>query len=140
MIPFLHDLGYVDTDWNRQLRLKSGRKEEREIPDFVFFPHGEKQFENAPLLIEAKWLMKSEKDRNDAYRQALSYARMLQAPIFGICDEERLIIYQQQKNGSFSYNSPSFEAHWAQIAGDADVHEELMRLIGATVIKGKVGK
>lgn len=140
LIPFLHDLGYVDTDWNRQLRLKSGRKEEREIPDFVFFPHGEKQFENAPLLIEAKWLMKSEKDRNDAYRQALSYARMLQAPIFGICDEERLIIYQQQKNGSFSYNSPSFEAHWAQIAGDADVHEELMRLIGATVIKGKVGK
>lgn len=140
LIPFLHDLGYVDSDWNRQLRLKSGRKEEREIPDFVFFPHGEKQFENAPLLIEAKWIMKSEKDRNDAYRQALSYARMLQAPIFGICDEERLIIYQKQKNGSFNYNSPSFEAHWAQIAGDADVHEQLMQLIGATVIKSKIGK
>lgn len=140
LIPFLHDLGYVDSDWNRQLRLKSGRKEEREIPDFVFFPYGEKQFENAPLLIEAKWIMKSEKDRNDAYRQALSYARMLQAPIFGICDEERLIIYQKQKNGSFNYNSPSFEAHWAQIAGDADVHEQLMQLIGATVIKSKIGK
>ena len=140
LIPFLHDLGYVDSDWNRQLRLKSGRKEEREIPDFVFFPHGEKQFENAPLLIEAKWLMKSEKDRNDAYRQALSYARMLQSPIFGICDEERLIIYQQQRNGNFNYNAPAFEAHWAAIAGDADVHEELMRLIGATVIKRKIGK
>lgn len=140
LIPFLHDLGYVESDWNRQLRLKSGRKEEREIPDFVFFPHGEKQFENAPLLIEAKWLMKSEKERNDAYRQALSYARMLQAPIFGICDEERLVIYQKQKNGSFNYGSPSFEAHWAAIAGDADVHEDLMRLIGATVIKSQVGK
>ena len=139
LIPFLHDLGYVDTDWNRQLRLKSGRKEEREIPDFVFFPHGERQFENAPLLIEAKWLMKSEKDRNDAYRQALSYARMLQAPIFGICDEERLIIYQQ-KNGTFNYNSPTFEAHWAQIAGDVETHNELMRLIGATVIRSKIGK
>lgn len=139
LIPFLYDLGYVDTDWTRQLRLKSGRKEEREIPDFVFYPHGEKQFENAPLLIEAKWLMKSEKDRNDAFRQALSYARMLQAPIFGICDEERLIIYQQKK-GTFNYNSPAFEAHWAQIAGDAETHNELMRLIGANVIKSKIGK
>ncbi len=135
LIPFLHDLGYVDTDWDRQLRMKSGRKEEREIPDFVFFPHGEKQFENAPLLIEAKWLMKSEKDRNDAYRQALSYARMLQAPIFGICDEERLIIYKKQKNGSFSYGSPEFEATWGAIAGDGDIHEELVHLIGAEVIK-----
>ena len=140
LIPFLHDLGYVDGDWTRQLRMKSGRKEEREIPDFVFFPHGEKQFENAPLLIEAKWLMKSEKDRNDAYRQALSYARMLQAPIFGICDEDMLIIYQKQKNGGFSYSSPAFEAHWAQIAGDEETHNELMRLIGATVIKSKIGK
>ena len=140
LIPFLQDLGYTEEDWTRQLRMKSGRKEEREIPDFVFFPHGEKQFENAPLLIEAKWSMKSEKERNDAYRQALSYARMLQAPIFGICDEERLIIYQMQKNGGFSYNSPAFEAHWAQIAGDEETHNELMRLIGATVIKSKIGK
>lgn len=140
LIPFLHDLGYVDSDWNRQLRLKSGRKEEREIPDFVFFPHGERQFESAPFLIEAKWLMRSEKDRNDAYRQALSYARMLQASVFGICDEERLIIYEQQKNGNFSYNSSSFEAHWAAIAGDTDVHNDLMRLIGATVIKSKLDR
>ena len=140
LIPFLHDLGYEDSDWSRQLRMKSGRKEEREIPDFVFFPHGERQFENAPLLIEAKWHMRSEKDRNDAYRQALSYARMLQAPIFGICDEERLIIFEQQRNGNFNYSSPSFEAHWAAIAGDADVHNDLMRLIGATVIKSKIGR
>ena len=140
VIPFLRDFGYGDGDWKRQLRMKSGRKEEREIPDFVFFPHGEAQFEIAPLLIEAKWLMKSEKDRNDAYRQALSYARMLQAPIFGICDEERLIIYQQQNNGTFSYNKPAFEAPWAAIAGDGDVHEEVMRLIGAEVIKSKLRK
>lgn len=62
-------------------------------------------------------------------RWRVSYARMLQAPLFGICDEERLIIYEQQKNGNFSYNSPSFEAHWAAIAGDADVHNDLMRLV-----------
>lgn len=139
LIPVLRDLGYEDSDWTRQLRLKSGRKEEREIPDFVFFPHGQKQFETAPLLIEAKWVMKSEKDRNDAYRQALSYARMLQASIFGICDEERLIVYTLKSGGS-SYNSPAFEAHWAQIAGDEQTHDELTRLIGATVIKSKVDK
>lgn len=140
LIPFLHDLGYTDTDWSRQLRLKSGRKGEREIPDFVFFPHGEKRFEKAPFMIEAKWIMRSEKERNDAFSQARSYARMLDAPIFGICDEERLIIFQKKTGGEYSYNSPSFEAHWAAIAGDANVHEELMRLIGASVIKSKVGK
>ena len=138
LIPFLHELGYVDTDWDRQLRMKSGRKEEREIPDFVFFPHGEKQFENAPFMIEAKWLMKSEKDRTDAFRQGLSYARMLQCPIFGICDEERIIIYEKQKNGSFSYNRPSFEAHWSAVAGDANVFADLVGLIGAEVIKSKL--
>lgn len=140
LIPFLKKLGYVEGDWDRQLRMKSGRKEEREIPDFVFFPHGPKQFENAPLLIEAKWIMKSEKDRTDAFRQALSYARMLEAPIFGICDEERIIVYEKQKNGGFSYNKPAFEAHWSAVAGDADVFADLMALIGAEVIKSKLEK
>lgn len=137
--PFLYDLGYDDGDWTQQLRMKSGRKEEREIPDFVFFSHGEKSFENAPFLIEAKWKMKSEKDRNDAYRQALSYARMLHSSIFGICDEERLILYSV-KNGQADYNSPVFESAWAAIAGDEETHSRCMQLIGAEVIKGLLDK
>lgn len=139
LVPALHDLGYKESDWTRQLRMKSGRKEEREIPDFVFFPHGQKQFENAPFLIEAKLHMGSEKDRKDAYRQALSYARMLQSGIFGICDDEKLIIFEKQSDGSFYYEK-SFERKWASISSDIDTHAEIMSRIGASVIKSIVNK
>lgn len=134
LIPTLHDLGYKDEDWTRQLRLKAGRAE-KAIPDFVFFPRGEKHAENSPLVIEAKWKMSSEKERNDAYRQARSYAKMLESDILGICDEERLIIYRRNNNREFNYSNPVFEAVWASISCDEAVHDNLMQLIGAEVIK-----
>lgn len=140
LIPALKDLGYTEDDWKRQMRLKSGRKEEREIPDFVFFPHGEKQFENSPMVIEAKLHMGSEKERKDAYRQAQSYARMMKSGIFCICDDEKLIVFKETGDGSFDYGKPCFEQHWAAIFGDVDIHSELMRLIGASVVKGMLKK
>lgn len=139
LIPALRDLGYVDGDWERQLKQKAGRQE-KAIPDFVFFPYGEKHAENAPLIIEAKWHMSSEKERNDCYRQARSYAKMMSAGIMGICDDERLIIYKRDKNDNFDYTAPAFEAHWAAISGDAETHDRLMKLIGAEVIKQLVKK
>ena len=39
----LKRLGYTESDWTRQLSQKAGRKE-KAIPDFVFFPKGEKHF------------------------------------------------------------------------------------------------
>lgn len=134
LIPVLKDLGYKEDDWTRQLKLKAGR-EEKAIPDFVFFPYGEKHAENAPLVIEAKKYMASERDRYDNYRQGRSYAKMLESEFLGLCDEERLIIYRRGKNGTFDYTSPEFEAHWAAIWGDEEVHDTLLHLIGADVIK-----
>lgn len=136
LIPALLGLGYKEGDWTRQLRLKAGRGE-KAIPDFVFFPHGEEHAENAPLVIEAKWHMSSEKERNDNYRQGRSYAKMLESDIMGICDDERLILYKRNSNKEFNYASPVFEAVWAAIAGDEQVHDMLMQLIGAEVIKAK---
>lgn len=136
LIPVLKDLGYQEGDWTRQLKLKAGR-EEKAIPDFVFFPYGEKHAENAPLVIEVKKYMASEKERYDNYKQGRSYAKMLESELLGICDEERLIIYRRGKNGTFDYTSPEFEAHWAAIWGDEEVHEALVHLIGADIVKNK---
>ena len=136
LIPCLESLGYKEGDWTRQLSLKAGR-EEKAIPDFVFFPYGEVHAENAPLIIEAKKNMSSERERDKAYRQGRSYAKMLDAPIMGICDEERLVVYVRNANKAFDYTRPAFEAHWAAIAGDVEVHAQLMQLIGAEVIKKK---
>lgn len=134
LIPMLEKLGYSRGDWTRQLSQKAGRKE-KAIPDFVFFPKGEKHFENAPLIIEAKLDMAPVLELQKAYRQALSYARMLRSSIMGICDKERLILYKVNKNGSADRNNPIFEDHWASIYSNPDVGALLNHLIGREVIK-----
>ncbi|HXH99171.1 MAG TPA: hypothetical protein VNI52_02800 [Sphingobacteriaceae bacterium] len=134
LIPLLEKLGYSDTDWSRQLSQKAGRNE-KAIPDFVFLPKGETHFQNAPLVIEAKFNMSSNIERTKSYSQALSYARLMKSSIFGICDKDRLIIYKE-KNGHFDRFTPVFEKHW-QSLNDADTFRLLKLLIGKDAIKQK---
>jgi hypothetical protein len=134
LIPVLKKLGYAETDWIRQLSQKAGRKE-KAIPDFVFFPKGEIHFQNAPMLIEAKFDMSSNIERTKAYNQALSYARMMKSAIFGICDKDRIIIYKSKKD-YFDRFKPTFEKHW-QSLNDVENFLQLKKLIGKDIIKAK---
>ena len=131
LIPALHRLGYTSENWTRQLALKAGRKE-KAIPDFVFFPHGEHHFENAPMVIEAKYDMSSMVEFNNAYRQALSYARMLQSAIFAVCDKERLVVYRTGKGCTI--DNPTYENHWATIFADETEGAALKQIIGREVV------
>lgn len=136
LIPMLERLGYTSADWTRQLSQKAGRKE-KAIPDFVFFPKGEKHFENAPMIIEAKFDMAPVQELLKAYKQGLSYARMLRSSIMGICDKERLILYKVDENGSADRSNPIFEDHWDAIYSDSEVGANLAHLIGREVIANK---
>lgn len=127
LIPLLKKLGYSEINWARQLSQKAGRKE-KIIPDFVFFPKGEIHFQNAPMIIEAKYDMNSGLERTKSYNQALSYARLMKSSIFGICDKDRFIIYKE-KNGNFDRFKPIFEKHW-QSLNDTEVFLQLKKLIG----------
>lgn len=49
--------------------------------------------------------------------------------------KERLVLYKRNKNNSFDYNNPIFEAHWATINGDPEVGSTLKKLIGKEVVK-----
>ena len=131
LIPLLEKLGYSETDWTRQLSQKAGRKE-KAIPDFVFLPKGENHFQNAPMVIEAKFNMSSNIEKTKSYNQALSYARIMKSSVFGICDKERLIIYKE-KNGYFDRFNPIFEKHWQSI-NDVETFSQLKLLIGKTAI------
>jgi hypothetical protein len=131
LIPLLSKLGFAETDWTRQLSQKAGRNE-KVIPDFVFLPKGEIHFQNAPMIIEAKFDMSSNLERTKSYNQALSYARMMQANIFGICDKDRLIIYKEKK-GLFDRFKPTFEKHWQSINNE-EVFRQLKLLIGKEII------
>ena len=125
-------LGYSETDWTRQLSQKAGRKE-KAIPDFVFLPKGEVHFQNAPMVIEAKFDMSSNIERTKSYNQALSYARLMKSPTFGICDKDRLIIYKEKKGG-FDRFAPTFEKHWQSI-NDAETFRQLKLLIGRDTLR-----
>lgn len=131
LIPLLNKLGFKETDWTRQLSQKAGRKE-KAIPDFVFLPTGETHFQNAPLVIEAKFDMSSNIEKTKSYNQALSYARMMKSTIFGICDKDRLIIYKENK-GHFDRFKPTFEKHWQNI-NDAETFRQLKLLIGKDAV------
>ena len=131
LIPLLEKLGFTDKEWTRQLSQKAGRKE-KAIPDFVFFPKGEMHFQNAPLVIEAKFDMSSNIEKTKCYNQALSYARMMRASLFGICDKDRLIIYKE-KDGYFNRFNPEFEKHWQNI-NDEETFRKLKLLIGKDVL------
>ena len=133
LIPILEKLGYSETDWTRQLSQKAGRNE-KAIPDFVFFPKGEIHFQNAPMIIEAKYDMSSNIERTKTYNQALSYARIMKSSIFGICDKDRLIIYKE-KNGGFDRFKPILEKHW-QSLNEPEAFSKLKNLIGKNTIKG----
>lgn len=134
LIPLLKKLGYSEKDWTRQLSQKAGRKE-KAIPDFVFLPKGEIHFQNAPMVIEAKFDMSSNIERTKSFNQALSYARLMKSLVFGICDKDRLIIYKE-KNGYFDRFSPTFEKHWLNI-NDAELFRQLKLLIGKDSLKYK---
>ncbi|MFC2514774.1 MAG: restriction endonuclease subunit R [Prevotella melaninogenica] len=134
LIPILKKFGYIEDDWTRQLQLKAGRKE-KAIPDFVFFPKGEKHFENAPFIIEAKLDMSSILERQKAFRQALSYARMLRSKLMGICDKERLMIYRIESTGSCNIETPLFDYHWQAIYSDNIIGAKLVQCIGKEVVE-----
>lgn len=132
LIPLLEKLGFSSIDWSRQISQKAGRTE-KAIPDFVFLPQGEIHFQNAPMVIEAKFDISSNIERTKAYNQALSYARMMKSKIMGICDKERLIIYKEKK-GNFDRFNPIFEKHWQKI-NEAETFNYLKQIIGKEVVK-----
>lgn len=62
-------------------------------------------------------------------------ASMLRSKRMGICDKERLIIYDVMENGFADRDKPIFEKHWSVIYGDPEVKANLKKIIGAEIIK-----
>lgn len=131
LILTLLKLGYSKTDWTRQLVLKFGRGN-KGIPDFVFFAHKEKDADvwSSPMVIEAKLDMSSMAEMQNAYSQALSYARMLRSSLMAICDKERIVVYNVNKDGCADINRPVYDNHWASVFSDEAEGGKLKQIIG----------
>lgn len=96
--PFLKQIGFNDNDWTRQLTVKMGRGE-KVYPDYVFLSNNEKNFEQASMIIEAKFLIKNNKELELAFRQVWSYGMRLSAKLLIIVDKNFIWIYQKQNTG-----------------------------------------
>ncbi len=131
VIPLLTELGYTQNNWERQLSQKAGRNL-KAIPDFVFFSKGEKHFQNAPFVLEAKFFMNSSNERMNSFNQALSYCKMMSAELLGLCDKDRIIIYRR-KNGVFDRFNPVFEKHWGNLK-NPETFSELKKIIGKEIV------
>jgi len=136
LIPLLKELGYSDVngeDWERQVLIKLGRNE-KYIPDFVFFPQrlSSRQVK-APFMIEAKLDFKSVRQFRKDFDQAVSYVRPLEATYLGICDKEQIRIYERGHNGFFTEDTLRFHDYWGNLQ-KPEVFNSLKKLIGRDVI------
>jgi hypothetical protein len=100
--PLLSRLGYDESEWRRQVSMKVGRRE-RVIPDYALLPTDTRNGVSAKAMLEAKFDVVSEKERNDAFDQARSYAKLLGVSRMGIVARQGLWIFSST-NGVFDRN------------------------------------
>ncbi len=110
--PLFEKLGFNASDWIRQLTVRMGRGE-RNYPDYSFFTSGEKGYEKSKMIIEAKFYIKTNKDLEETFRQAHSYAMRLEASTIMLCDKNSIWIYL--KNASGFDRTKYFKKYWKEL-------------------------
>lgn len=113
-------------DWHenknfiRQLPIHAGRGH-RVFPDYALHYDNKSDYEQAKVLIEAKFYMKNNQDIEEAFKQARSYANILESSIIVLCDKQCLIVYE--KKDSFDRDRYK-KYYWGELE-NPDVFNEL---------------
>lgn len=118
--PYLAQCGVSPEDYIRQMPLHMGRGDVK-YPDYAVYPCTDEGYETARVLIEAKLEIKNNRDREDAFRQARSYALRLQSDYIILCDRNFMWIY----SGADRVNYERYS--WAELR-TADVFSKMKRL------------
>jgi Type I restriction enzyme R protein N terminus (HSDR_N) len=124
--PLLVELGYTNEHWVRQLPVRMGRGE-RNFPDYAFLTKKEKNYEEASMLIEAKYLIKNNKELEDTFKQVWSYGQRLSANVLVIADKVAIWIYQ--KHGESFDRSKYVKKYWGELQ-QPDDFKEIKQIIG----------
>jgi hypothetical protein len=109
--PLLLEIGLSANDYVRQLPIRAGRGS-RIYPDYALFFDNTPGYEKAKVLIEAKYSMRNNKEIEDSFKQARSYANILESELIIICDKSCILIYEN--NGGFNRNN-YVKYYWEQI-------------------------
>ncbi len=96
--PLLNTIGwYENKDFIRQLPIHAGRGH-RVFPDYALHYDNKPDYERAKVLIEAKFHMKNNQDIEEAFKQARSYANILESSVIVLCDKQCLIVYEKKES------------------------------------------
>lgn len=95
--PLLKDIG-KNKVWTRQLTVKMGRGE-RVFPDYALLNERQKGYEQASILLEAKYHIQSNQELEAAFRQVWSYGLRLSARLLIIADKNSLWLYEKTEQG-----------------------------------------
>lgn len=94
---YLHKIGLQENrSYIRQLPIRAGRGN-RVYPDYALHYSDKSGYESAKILIEAKYHMKSVRGIEEAFKQARSYANLLESSTIILCDKECLIVYDRKE-------------------------------------------
>jgi len=124
--PFLELLKYKPADWKRQMPVKMGRGE-RNYPDYCFGANPIRGEETAKMILESKYEIKTQKELQEAYFQAKSYAIRLQADKFIIAACEGIWIYHP-KNSVYKFDN-YYHCNWVDIE-NPDILHKLRQMVG----------
>lgn len=119
--PLLKKLGLK---YERQIPLKAGRGH-RVFPDYGISYDSKNN--TAKVIIEAKYHLKSNRDVEDCFSQARSYANLLESQMFIICDKICLMLYM--KNDSFDRDR-YMKFYWDEL-NDSDKYQQFTKIVNS---------
>ena len=129
--PLLHDLGYTEKNWKRQLLVRMGRGTPY-YPDYAFKVKSQRKGdESAKMILETKFRLANGKELEEAYVQAKSYALRLQSQVFVLAAVDGLWIFASGRPG-FTL-MPSLNTTWFELT-DPDTFHKVKLLIGPDAI------
>lgn len=122
--PLLKELGIKQSDYSRQMSTHAGRGN-RVYSDYTLFFNDLPGNETANILIEVKLLMRSNKEINNAFNQAYSYAKLFDSKLIILCDKEKILIFEK----GISFNREVWTQYdWSQI-NTPDAFRQMQNLI-----------
>lgn len=96
--PLLNSMEwYENKDFIRQLPIHAGRGH-RVFPDYALHYENKPDYERAKVLIEAKFYMKNNQEIEETFKQARSYANILESSVIVLCDKQCLIVYEKKES------------------------------------------
>jgi hypothetical protein len=128
---FLQKMKYSEKDWLRQFSIRMGRGE-RNYPDYVFFAEANKGYEKAKMLLETKFAIKNNRELEETFQQAYSYALRLETQKIVICDKDFIWIYSR-KNNSFD-RTKYLKFNWEEV-NNPDIYNQIKKIIGKDFIQ-----